>query len=195
MLSVIFAGTLQPRSGLGKFCRTTPYRVSTFTNSDCVSLEQPQEALILVAGTEARWRRVRAFCKTRSGVTPGSWGVWPVTPSSRLGPRGILPTPVHHHRPSTPCPALTAIAAAPSPTVAAPLSCSPRLPTAAPRRLMFANGFTAELLLELVRAGLASAHAERVVADGRMMEVARMKISEAGWQAVAGDANGRTKST
>ena len=62
--------------------------------------------------------------------------------------------------------------------------------------LMFANGFTAELLIELVRAGLASARAERMVADGRMMEVARMKISEAGWQAVAGDAiNGRTKST
>jgi len=61
---------------------------------------------------------------------------------------------------------------------------------------MFANGFTAELLVELVRAGLASAHAERMVADGRMMEVARMKISEAGWQAVAGDAiNGRAKST
>jgi len=61
---------------------------------------------------------------------------------------------------------------------------------------MFANGFTAELLIELVRAGLASARAERMVADGRMMEVARMKISEAGWQAVAGDAiNGRTKST
>src|SRR5262245_34108360 len=61
--------------------------------------------------------------------------------------------------------------------------------------LMFANGFTAELLLELVRAGLASAHAERVVADGRMMEVARVKISEAAWRAVAGDANGRPKST
>ena len=61
---------------------------------------------------------------------------------------------------------------------------------------MFANGFMAELLIELVRAGLASARAERMVADGRMMEVARMKISEAGWQAVAGDAiNGRTKST
>ena len=28
--------------------------------------------------------------------------------------------------------------------------------------LMFANGFTAELLIELVRAGLASAHAERM---------------------------------
>src|SRR5262245_30020358 len=61
--------------------------------------------------------------------------------------------------------------------------------------LMFTNGFTAELLIELVRAGLASAHAERMVADGKMTEVARMKISEAGWQAVVGDANGRTKST
>jgi hypothetical protein len=33
--------------------------------------------------------------------------------------------------------------------------------------LMFANGFTAELLLELVHAGLASAHAERMVAGGK----------------------------
>jgi hypothetical protein len=36
---------------------------------------------------------------------------------------------------------------------------------------MFANGFTAELLVELVLAGLASAHAERMVAVGKMMEV------------------------
>jgi len=43
--------------------------------------------------------------------------------------------------------------------------------------LMVANGFTAELLIELVRAGLASAHAERTVADGKMMEAARVKIS------------------
>jgi hypothetical protein len=62
--------------------------------------------------------------------------------------------------------------------------------------LMFANGFTGELLVELVRAGLASAHAERTIADGKMMEVARVKLSEAGWQALAGDAiNGRAKST
>jgi len=62
--------------------------------------------------------------------------------------------------------------------------------------LMFANGFTGELLIELVRPGLASAHAERMVADGKMTEVARMKLSEAGWQALAGDAiNERTKST
>src|SRR5262245_61785862 len=62
--------------------------------------------------------------------------------------------------------------------------------------LMFAKGFTAELLVELVRAGLASAHAERMIAGGKMMEVARVKISEAGWQALAGEAvNGRAKST
>src|SRR5262245_3439713 len=52
---------------------------------------------------------------------------------------------------------------------------------------MFANGFTAELLVELVRVGLASAHAERMVADGRVTEVARMKISEAGWQNMVTD--------
>ena len=62
--------------------------------------------------------------------------------------------------------------------------------------VMFANGFTAELLPELVRAGLASAHAERMVGDGKMTEVARVKISEAGWQTLASDAiNIRAKST
>jgi hypothetical protein len=62
--------------------------------------------------------------------------------------------------------------------------------------LMFANGFTAELLVELVRAGLASAHPERMVADGRMTEVARVKISEAGWRALTADViNARAKST
>jgi hypothetical protein len=62
--------------------------------------------------------------------------------------------------------------------------------------LMFANGFTAELLVELVRAGLASAHAERMLADGKMKESARVKISEAGWQTLGDDAiHGRAKST
>jgi hypothetical protein len=46
--------------------------------------------------------------------------------------------------------------------------------------------------IELVRAGLASAHA---VAGGKQIEFARVKISDAGWQALAGDAiNGRTNS-
>ena len=97
---------------------------------------------------------------------------------------------------ATPCPSPTAAATALSPTVAAPLSCSPASPDGCTEALMFANGFTAELLIELVRAGLASAHAERVVADGKMTEVARMKLSEAGWQALADDAiNVRAKST
>ena len=62
--------------------------------------------------------------------------------------------------------------------------------------LMFANGFTGELLIELVRAGLVFAHGERVVADGKMTEVGRVKISEAGWQVLAADAiNARAKST
>jgi hypothetical protein len=49
---------------------------------------------------------------------------------------------------------------------------------------MLANGFTAELLVELVTAGLASAQAERVVAGGRTVEVARVRITEAGRQAL-----------
>jgi len=69
-------------------------------------------------------------------------------------------------------------------------------PDGCTQALMFANGFTAELLVELVRAGLASAHAERMVADGKMMETTRVKISEAGWQTLASDAiNIRAKST
>ena len=61
---------------------------------------------------------------------------------------------------------------------------------------MFANGFTAELLVELVRGHESGAHAERMVTDGKMTEVARVKISEAGWQTLADDAiNGRAKLT
>src|SRR5262249_15184554 len=108
-------------------------------------------------------------------------------PSSMLRPRGILPTPVHHRRHTMPQPhrrrrrALELLAASPD-------GCT--------EALMFANGLTAELLIELMRAGLASAHAERLVADGKVTEVARMKLSEAGWQALADDAiNVRAKST
>jgi 5-keto 4-deoxyuronate isomerase len=61
---------------------------------------------------------------------------------------------------------------------------------------MLAQGFNIELLVDLVRAGLASAHAERMVAGGKMTEVARVKISEAGWRTLGDDAiNGRAKST
>jgi len=50
--------------------------------------------------------------------------------------------------------------------------------------LMVANGFSVELLLELMRDGLASAHPERMVADGTIMEVARVKITDNGRQAL-----------
>jgi len=49
---------------------------------------------------------------------------------------------------------------------------------------MFANGFTAELLIELMRAGLASAHAERMVAGGRPIDwVQRAELAQVGVRA------------
>ena len=42
-----------------------------------------------------------------------------------------------------------------------------------------------ELLVELVRAGLGTAHAERMVAAGRTMEVTKVRITETGRQALA----------
>jgi len=45
---------------------------------------------------------------------------------------------------------------------------------------MLAHGFTVERMVELVRAGLAIATAERVVAGNRTMEVATLRITEAG---------------
>jgi len=53
---------------------------------------------------------------------------------------------------------------------------------------MVANGFTIQLLLELVRTGLASAHAERRIADGKMAEVARMGITDEGRRLLGSDA-------
>ena len=50
-----------------------------------------------------------------------------------------------------------------------------------------AHGFTIDLLVELVRSGLATAQAERVVAGGRAMEIARVRITDAGRRALAKD--------
>jgi hypothetical protein len=51
--------------------------------------------------------------------------------------------------------------------------------------IMIAHGFTVAQMVELVRAGLASAPPERVVAGGRTIEVARVRIAEPGRQALA----------
>ena len=46
--------------------------------------------------------------------------------------------------------------------------------------LLLANGFTIELLVELVRDGLASATPERVVSGRKTIELARVRITEEG---------------
>ena len=51
--------------------------------------------------------------------------------------------------------------------------------------LLLANGFTVELLVELVRDGLASASPERVVSGRETIEVARVRITEAGRKALS----------
>jgi hypothetical protein len=51
----------------------------------------------------------------------------------------------------------------------------------------FANGFKADLLVELIRLGLVSAHAERMLTDGKVTEVARLGITDEGRRALASD--------
>jgi hypothetical protein len=49
---------------------------------------------------------------------------------------------------------------------------------------MLAHGFSIDMMVELVNAGLATATAERVVAGGRPIEVARVRITEEGRRAL-----------
>jgi hypothetical protein len=49
-----------------------------------------------------------------------------------------------------------------------------------------ANGFSVDMLLELVREGLASAEPERLVSGGKQIEVARVRITEAGRKVLDG---------
>jgi len=50
---------------------------------------------------------------------------------------------------------------------------------------MIAHGFTVPQMVELVRAGLATATAERLIAGGKAIEVARVGITEVGGRALA----------
>jgi hypothetical protein len=52
--------------------------------------------------------------------------------------------------------------------------------------IMLAHGFTVAQMVELVRAGLATATAERVVAGNRKIEVARVRITDARRHMLAG---------
>jgi hypothetical protein len=51
--------------------------------------------------------------------------------------------------------------------------------------IMLAHGFTVEQMVDLCVAGLATATPERMVAGGRTIEVATMRITEAGRRALA----------
>ena len=51
--------------------------------------------------------------------------------------------------------------------------------------IMLAHGFTVDFLVDLIRAGLATAQTERAVAGGRSMQVTRMRITDAGRRALA----------
>jgi hypothetical protein len=51
--------------------------------------------------------------------------------------------------------------------------------------IMLAHGFTVDFLVALIRTGMATRQPERVVAGGRAMEVARVRITEVGRRALA----------
>jgi hypothetical protein len=52
--------------------------------------------------------------------------------------------------------------------------------------MMLAHGFTIAQVVELVHAGVATATTECVVAGSRKIEVARVRVTEAGRQILAG---------
>jgi hypothetical protein len=54
--------------------------------------------------------------------------------------------------------------------------------------IMLAHGFTVELIVDLCIAGLVIATVERMVVGGRTVEIVRLKITEAGRQALASGA-------
>jgi hypothetical protein len=53
------------------------------------------------------------------------------------------------------------------------------------KAILRAHGFSIDMLVELVKAGLATTKRERMVARGRQTEVVRVRITEAGREALA----------
>ena len=51
--------------------------------------------------------------------------------------------------------------------------------------ILLAHGFPVGLLVKLIDAGLATAHAERMMVGGRPMEVTQVRITDAGRRAIA----------
>jgi hypothetical protein len=53
------------------------------------------------------------------------------------------------------------------------------------KAILRAHGFSIDMMAELVKAGLATTKRERLVAGGRETDVVRVRITEAGRQALA----------
>lgn len=53
------------------------------------------------------------------------------------------------------------------------------------KAILRAHGFSIDMMVELVKAGLATTKRERMVADGRQTGVVRVRITDAGRQALA----------
>ena len=53
------------------------------------------------------------------------------------------------------------------------------------KAILRAHGFSMDMMVELVKAGLATTKRERMVANGRQTDVVRVRITEAGLQALA----------
>ena len=53
------------------------------------------------------------------------------------------------------------------------------------KAILRAHGFSMDMMVELVKAGLATTKRERIVAGGRQTDVVRVRITEAGRQALA----------
>jgi len=53
------------------------------------------------------------------------------------------------------------------------------------KAILRAHGFSMDMMVELVKAGLATTKRERIVAGGRQTDVVRARITEAGRQALA----------
>jgi hypothetical protein len=72
------------------------------------------------------------------------------------------------------------------PPVGARLNCSPPPPAGCSEAVLAAHGFKVNQLVALVRDGLATAKIERMVAGGQPIEIAFVRITEAGQQVLSG---------
>src|SRR5215813_10784229 len=104
----------------------------------------------------------------------------PCPPSSMLRPRGILPTPVHHCRHTMPQPHRRRHG--PKPDRRRALELLAASPDGYTEALMFANGFTAELL---IGAGARRARARRAHGRRRPDDGGRADEAQPGWVASA----------